>query len=57
MQGILYEFEDLDLPNEVGIVASFVLVPFSAIGSGEPINQELVNFGGDLSTATERADE
>jgi len=48
MQGIPHEFKDLDLPNEVRIVASFVLLQFSAIGSGEPINQELVNFGGDL---------
>jgi hypothetical protein len=35
----LYEFKDLDLPNEIRIMASFVLVQFSTLGSGEPITK------------------
>jgi len=34
-----YEFKDLGLRNGVGVMASFVLVQFSPLGSGEPITR------------------
>jgi hypothetical protein len=46
----LHEFKDLDLPNEGRIMASFVLLEWRTD------NWKLVNFGGALSTATERTD-
>ena len=51
MREFLYEFKDLDLPNEVRVVASFVLVQWR---TDKP--ETRVNLGGDLITATERAD-
>jgi|SRR6266498_718334 len=43
MQGFLYEFKDLDLPNAVRVVASFVLLQWRT--DNQSLAEDIWNFG------------